>query len=356
MEGDTFKIMNQRLMDNNDINDTTRKLYIHYIRRLMKDCFGIDDFEAKKLKRTKTIMRYITEEMTSYSSQKNMVNSIVGVIKCYPRNFNSDFITCYKNFQKSLLQNYKQQELEKESGIGTIDKIEVNSENTNVKSYSKRNKDKATVAVSDSEVRELGILKIFQFMRNLKVIIENEEQYHKLYTTRQWMDLNQKYVIMYLAQWLTVPGKIYHIMSDCRVIRSGSKKKGRRGKKGEVGDGDKDENNENSTSKTKDQSVYFDFNSNVFHCHGTKIAIPDNIRRVVNHWMKLNKTGYLLINTTNSEKMSANGLSKYMGRFFTGLKYRENDSMLENIDTKGKEGIKVTDLRLKLTAKIEVKT
>ena len=55
--------------------------------------------------------------------------------------------------------------------------------------------------------------------------------------------------------------------------------------------------------------------------YGTKIIkLPNTIIKLIKKWIKINKTGYLLINTTNQTPMTSNGITKYLNKIFNPKK------------------------------------
>ena len=51
--------------------------------------------------------------------------------------------------------------------------------------------------------------------------------------------------------------------------------------------------------------------------YGQKIIdIPSHILKLIERWMKYNKSGFLLINIRQSDPMTKNGLTKYINKIF----------------------------------------
>ena len=63
------------------------------------------------------------------------------------------------------------------------------------------------------------------------------------------------------------------------------------------------------------------------------IIIKDmELRRLIHAWLKINTTGYLLINTSNDSPMKANGISKYLNKIFMKhLNKKISTSLLRSI-------------------------
>ena len=63
------------------------------------------------------------------------------------------------------------------------------------------------------------------------------------------------------------------------------------------------------------------------------IVIKDmELRKLIHSWLGINKTGYLLINTSNDSPMKANGISKYLNKIFMKhLNKKISTSLLRSI-------------------------
>lgn len=120
--------------------------------------------------------------------------------------------------------------------------------------------------------------------------------------TKKEKDSIQQYLVLYLYS-----GKAFPItrndFADMKI----------------VSENDNLDQNKNYFVIKKKGTPYFKLNEFKTAKYKGEIEIPIKdmeLRRLINKWVKINGTGYLLVNLTNNSPMTANGISKYLTKIF----------------------------------------
>ena len=165
----------------------------------------------------------------------------------------------------------------------------------------------------DNWIEYNDVLKLLRKMKkDIKPLLEKEQ------LTNKEKDLIQQYLVVYLYSGKAFP-VLRNDFADMKVVKQGE-------------DTDKDKN----YFITKSKGIpYFRLNEyKTAKYQGEKdIPVKDmELRRLIDKWVKINGTGYLLINVSNNTPMKANGISKYLNKIFNKhFKKNVSTSLLRSI-------------------------
>ena len=141
---------------------------------------------------------------------------------------------------------------------------------------------------------------ILKLLRKLKK--ETKPLLEKDNLTNKEKDLIQQYLVLYLYSGKAFP-VIRNDFGEMAIINEGQ---------------DMDKSKNYLVIKSKG-FPYFQINEYKTAKYGGEKTIPIKdleLRKLINKWVKIANTGFLLNNITNNTPMSANGISKYLNKMF----------------------------------------
>lgn len=157
---------------------------------------------------------------------------------------------------------------------------------------------------------------VLKLLRKLKK--DTKDLLLKENLTNKEKDLIQQYLVLYLYS-----GKAFPVLrNDFAEMKI-------------VGENDEMDKDKNYFVVRKKGTPYFRLNEyKTAKFQGEKeVPIKDlELRKLIHRWVKINNTGFLLINTSNNSPMTANGISKYLNKIFLkNLGKKISTSMLRSI-------------------------
>lgn len=283
-----------------DIKKASVEFYISGIKKVIelgsskkKDGHGV--LKLSEIKKTKKIIGVLEDSIKSISSRKNIVSSILvflGSLKESPSSPIGKALITYQEYHKNLAKKKEESYMDNE--------------------MSPREKENWITGEDISN----KIKKLKDEMEDIRKTIVIEDGYKNI--PRTLVDTYQKYLVLNLYTLLPPLRNDYvnvKVIKDCENF-------------GEKDDCvDTEFNYINFCSK---KLLLCTYKTRKFY--GIKrVDIPDELFEIIQEWETLkgvyleekgcsNSEGFLLINTTNCEKMLSNSLTKYINRIFSPKK------------------------------------
>lgn len=259
------------------VKDKTIETYLLNIKKISKELFNSTKPSVQYFKDIESIKDYISS-MKSLASQKNMVTSILVLIKSYNDVLSEDTINLYNDYHK---------ELSKKQENNYLDNNKTQREEEN---WITRND-------------------IFNKINSLKNEIDT---WNKKLSKRKLVDKTQQHLVLNLYTLLPP------LRNDYAIVK--------------VVDDPLFENNEESIDASFNyinlatkKLLLCNYKTNKFYGI-KKIDLPDALYDIICSWentkkqfFDLNHT-FLLLNTTNASSMKHNTLTKYINKIFTPKK------------------------------------
>lgn len=272
----TCKLQRQMRRDRPNISEGSLKTYMSSLRVLKKRITGETDIDcAKFLLNFKAVMKAVDMD-SKINTKKNRLTAIIVAVGASPGN-NTKLVDKYNTVLKSLNDEYFAY-LKTQKKTPTQEK--------NWISYAE------VIRIANELTKEVQALNLAQYPRG-----------HKL--TNKEFDTLQQYAM--LRVYLTFP--IRNDFADMKVL---SKKRWSQLEK--------------ATRGHSNYLILLPDNKKEFHINqfknrrfiGAKIlTVPPKLNRVLNLWLKFNKSGYLFVKLREKSKpLTPNALTRYMNRIF----------------------------------------
>jgi len=251
----------ENIKKNREIKDSSLKVYLANVRKLNG---GENIINLKFLRKTATILNKIVD--LKIPTQRNYITSILVILTAQPKYK----ATCekYKEALRTLNDTYNEH-------INSHEKTEKESKNwCNLKHL------KNTV------------------LNHYKREISERQLNNKTTLTSKEFDLYQKYIIS--ALYLLLPPVRIDYIAEIVTTRD-----------------DMTDKNKNYLLNISRNTKYFYINEHkTSKTHGTlEIKIPKELNSILNNWLKINTSDYLLVNKSGF-KMTPNVLSKAITKAF----------------------------------------
>ena len=267
-----------------EISDSTLKAYVQNITKLHKMINGNAEIESLDfLKNIDEVLKKLNDKMVH--TKKNYLSAIVVALLSDDKKYEKvihDYREKVKELKNKVMDNYEDNEKSEKKKKNWVDYPDV--------------------------------LKLLKRLKKEASGLLNKQNL----TTKE-KDMIQQYLVLYLYS-----GKDFPVprndFADMKVIKKGEQM-------------DKDKN----YFVVKKGAPYFKLNEFKTSKYKGEQNIPVadmELRRLINKWVKINGTGFLLINNSNNTPMTANGISKYLQKIFK--KYLNKDissSLLRSIYT-----------------------
>ncbi|HEY9703557.1 MAG TPA: hypothetical protein V6C58_14005 [Allocoleopsis sp.] len=250
-----------------NIKDVSVNNYLTNIRKISRELFNSEKPSIQYFRDFDSIKEYIDKRIKNYASKKNLVTSIVVLLKAY--SVDCKVIEKYSEYHKTLSKTHDDSYLDNEK----TDKEQQNW-------------------ISSKDIQEK-----FQFLE--------EQIKNKIgITKRKYADLIQQYLVLCLYT------KIPPIRNDYALSRV-------------INDDNNLKCSENHFILGSEEFVLCKYKTDKFY--GIKrVKIPEDVIVIIKKWEKIKKEifgdkldhDFLLINTTNLLPMKKNSLTKYINKIF----------------------------------------
>lgn len=260
-----------------NVKDATINTYLQGIKKISKELFDSEKPNIQYFKGYEDVKEYVTS-MKSLASQKNMVTSILVLVKAFKKEMGEPLIETYAEFHKELSKKQEESYLDN-------DKTEREEKNWTTRE------------------------EIMNKIESLQAEIDNWDKKH---SKRKLADKIQQHLVLSLYTLLPPLRNDYalvkiiedpdfetdeeHIDKSCNYINLSTSKL--------------------LLCKYKTDKVY----------GIKKIEIPEKLMENIVNWEKVKKEffdinhNYMIINTTNLKNMKQNSLTKYINKIFSPKK------------------------------------
>lgn len=282
--------LEQSIKDSRNIKDTSLKTYISALAKLKKTLEPDKDSQLNDtmfLQDFKKVMDVINSEK-KITSKKNKLTAIIVALNS-DKLKNESLIAKFNNVLKDLGEKYTSF-LKKQQKTETQQKNWLNYE------------DLITVAN--------------KLMRDVK----NSEIKDKEKISKKECDMLQQLVI--LRTYLTFP--LRNDFANMKIVDNKKYKK--------IPEAEKKLNNYLVLSPKNKKEFKINQYKNEKFLGEKSMDVPPTLNRIINLWLKYNKSGYYLIKCNKDEPMNPNGITKYLNKIF--LKYYKkkiSTSMIRHI-------------------------
>ena len=266
-----------------DISQSTLKTYNQNLNKLNKLITQKKEIENLDFLKDSSKVLDVLEQL-ALSTKKNYLVSIIVIL-------NSN-----KNKYKSLIETYNEK-------IKSLQKTINDSYDENEKSDKQK----------ENWLEYDDILKLLKTMKKeTKPLLDKDE------LNKKEKDLIQQYLVIYLYSGKAFP-PVRNDFSNMKIVNE---------------DFDMD-NTKNYFVVRKGKPPYFKLNEYKTAKYKGEQIIPIKdmeLRKLINQWAKINGTGFLLVNLSNDEPMTANGITKYLSKIFRKhFKKNVSSSLLRSI-------------------------
>lgn len=270
--------------NNNKIQDSSIKTYIGSIKKICKELFKSNNCNLMYFKDHTSIIDYLENEINSLATRKNTCTSIIIVLKANINKYNfiNDVLPIYSNYHKNLANKQNNFYLDNEKN----DK-----------------EDKNWISQKD----------IIKKIKELEKKFDINDYTKFIGTSRKYIDIFQQYLVLKLYTDLPPIRNDYanilvtHI-PDFKTTDSTT---------------DSTTNYINFKSKTPFKADLLLYNYKTSKNYGIKvIELPESLVEIIYKFQIAKKKVYckdidvLLINTTNTNPMLKNSLTKYLNKIF----------------------------------------
>ncbi len=272
-----------------DVKESSIKTYILNLTKILKlleEDITIENLNSV-LKDSKLVMSVLEDKKDS--TIRNYLASIVV------------YLTCDKD-SEDLISEYRK--------LMDIYQKKQNDNISNGKKLESQDKNWSTI----KELKDI--------LKNYKKQLEIQNVFKKDDLNKKEMDLLQKYVVgnLYIGDDANPP--LRNVYAEMEIIKFNDYKK--------LSDNIKNKNNylviKNKSNKSFSLGDYKTKDK-----YGLKIIpVGKNLNKILNFWIKHNKSNYLLLNSQN-EPMTKNGLSKYLVKVFEPSGKNISSSLLRSI-------------------------
>lgn len=276
------------------VRDTTIKIYSRHLDKLAKEILDSDYKDHKFLKTKKNeIIKFINKQTTS--TKKNYIASILVALSPHEK--------------KKPLKGYEK------TYDDYVDRLltEHNKYNEHIKTKEKTQRE------SDNWLDWNDVLKLQRkYGRDIKKL--GYKQSTTELKKAKDIDLLQKYLVISLYS-LLAPRRLEY--ADAKVIS--------RSEFDELPEKEKDNNI--YLVKVSRNKKFFSFGKDVVKSEtpdNVKIPVEKSLNSILNLWLNFNKSGYLLMNS-KGDKLTKNGLSKFLTKTFSPTGKKISASMLRKI-------------------------
>lgn len=250
-----------------DISQSTLKTYNQNLSKLNELITKKKEIENLDFLKDSSKVLDVLQQL-ALSTKKNYLVSIIVILNSNKNKYKS-LIEIYnekiKNLQKSINDTYDENE--------------------------KSNKQKENWLEYDD------ILKLLKSMKK-----ETKQLLDKDVLSKKEKDLIQQYLVLYLYSGKAFP-PVRNDFDNMKIVN----------------DDFNMDTNKNYFVVRKSKPPYFKLNEYKTAKYKGEQIIPIRdmeLRKLINKWAKINGTGYLLINLSNNEPMTANGITKYLSKIF----------------------------------------